>query len=989
EKTITAPTDNLVPGAPVTYEIEATNHGPSVATGVAVEDTLPASLTLVSAPGCSVNRQVLTCNAGTLDVDASRTFTVTATVNPDATGTLANTATVESTTPDANPANDTSTVSRALSPAADLEVTKTVSDASVHQGDTFTYEIEVRNDGPSDAVAVTLVDALPAPGVVLATTAPTTDQGACTPTAATNTVNCALGTLAPDETATVTITALAVGVGTFNNVATAATTTAEADTTNNEDDVDVTVAPVADVGIEKTAPTTVAANGNLTYTLSVSNAGPSPATDVVVTDDLPSGVSFVSASSECTHTSGAVRCEIASLPVTSPTDPATELTVTVHVPWTSADATLSNTAEVSADELDRNPDNDESTATTTVGPAANLKTTKSAPTLPVPQSVSYAYEVVVENDGPSTAVDAKLSDPMPTGVTALDAETDAGACTVTPTQVDCELGDLADGDRATVTITARGDLPGTPTNTATATSDTPEVDAADNADDADVTILAASDVGVVKSAPANVKPDQELTYRLTTTNHGPSDATGVTVVDQLPPGVEFRSADAGCAIVARTVTCAIGDLATGDAVTHEIVVFVPNELGGQTLTNIASITAGEVDLNPDNDSSQVETTIGDVADLSIAKIAGAAVAGGKATWVLTVTNHGPTAAQAVVVRDDLPVGTAFHAAQPSIGSCRGNARTIFCELGTIAPGGSAQIVVVADVAGNAGQQTLRNLATVASPTPDPDQGNNVAAADVVVSPAPPTSPNLQVTKKASTNRPRLGQPVTYRVEVANVGGVTATDVRMTDTMNADVRVSRATAERGTCTIDGRATDCRLGAVAPGQTVTVDVRVIPQAPGELRNTVTVQAVGQGETQVSDNTAVAGVRVSTRRSAATLRKTASKREIRGGQRVTYTITAKMGKHAGSNVRVCDRLPRGLTFVRATGARFSRGQACWTVPFMAANQTKRFRIVARSERSDVTRTIRNRAVLSARNVTRRTASASVRVTPALAARPGGVTG
>ncbi|MFA4928398.1 MAG: hypothetical protein WC558_07770 [Patulibacter sp.] len=990
EKTISAPTGNLVPGQSVTYEIETTNHGPSVATDVKVEDEIPDTLTLVSAPGCAVIRQVLTCDVGTLEVGASETFTVTATINADATGTLSNTATVSSTSPDGNATNNTSTASRSLSPAADLDVTKTVSDADVHQGDEFTYEVKVRNDGPSDAVNVTLEDELP-DGVVLADTAPATTNGTCTPTAATNTVNCALGTLEPGETATVTITARAVDVGTFNNVATAATTTSESDLTNNEDDVDVTVAPVADVGIEKTALETVAANSDLTYTLKVSNNGPSPATNVVVEDELPDGVSFVSASEGCEHAEGVVRCALASLPVTTEDDPAVELTITVHVPWTSADASLSNTAKVAAEELDRNPDNDDSTAVTEVGPAANLKTTKSAPALPVPQSVPFEYQVTVENQGPSTAVDATLLDEMPTGITALEASSDVGTCRVedAPNRVECDFGDLAKDASATVTITARGDLPGTTTNTATASSETPEVDEDDNEDTADVTILAASDVGVVKSAPTQVDGNAELTYRLTTTNHGPSDATGVTVTDQLPPGVEFRSADAGCALVERTVTCVIGDLATGDTVAHEIVVFVPNELGGQTLTNVASVTVNEVDLNPDNDSSQVETTVGDVADLAITKTAVAAVAGGQASWILTVVNNGPTAAEAVVVRDDLPVGTAFHAAQPSVGSCRGGGREVLCDLGTLAPGASAQITVAADVAANAGEQTLRNVATVASPTPDPDKGNNVATADVVVSPAPPTSPDLRVTKTASTTQPMLGQPLTYRIQVTNVGGVTATDARMTDTMNRAARITRITPQQGECTIDGSSASCRLGAIAPGQTVTVDVRVTPESPGDLRNTVSVQAAGQGEQRVLDNTAVAGVRVNVRRSAATIRKTASKREVRGGERVTFTITAKMGKHAGSDVRICDRLPRGLTFVRATGARFSRGQACWTVPFMRANQTKRFRIVARTERSDETRTVRNRAVLSGRNVSRRSASATVRVTPALAARPGGVTG
>src|SRR5690606_10315427 len=87
-----------------------------------------------------------------------------------------------------------------------------------------------------------------------------------------------------------------------------------------------------------------------------------------------------------------VTCERSTLAVSSG-DPADDPTyeITVKVPWALADTTLSNTATIEADEADEDPTDDESTVTTTVGSAANLKTTKTAPTLPVPQSVSYEY----------------------------------------------------------------------------------------------------------------------------------------------------------------------------------------------------------------------------------------------------------------------------------------------------------------------------------------------------------------------------------------------------------------------------------------------------------------------------------------------------------------------------------------------------------------------------------------------------------------------
>lgn len=988
-KTVTAPTTNAVPGQNITYSIVATNHGPSVATGVVVSDPLPSSLELVEASGCNSAGQTLTCNVGTLGVGATRTMTVTAKVAASATGTISNTATVTSTTPDGNQSNNSSTAPKSLSPNADLVVTKDVSKATVLQGEQFSYTVKVRNDGPSDAVDVVLSDPLPA-GVVLVAAGTETDTGSCPIVPLSNVLSCTIGTLTPGQTATITVVAKAVDVGTFTNVATATTTTTETTTTNNHDDVDVTVGPVANIGIEKTANATVAANDELTYTLRLFNDGPSPATNVVVEDELPTGVEFVSAAAGCTYAAATrtVTCERATLAVSGDPDDDPTYEITVKVPWALADTTLENTATIRADEEDQTPADDSSTAETEVGPAANLKTVKTAPTLPVPQGVSYEYEITVTNAGPSTAVDAKLSDPMPTGVTALAATSDVGTCAITANVVDCAFGDLAEDATATVTVTARGDQPGTPDNVATASSNTPEVDPDDNEDNAEVEILAASDVAIVKSAPAKVEANSLLTYTLEITNNGPSDATDVTVTDNLPQNVDFRSADTGCTAASGTVTCVVGDLEAGETVERKVTVFVPYAIGGQSLTNIATVTATEVDLVPENNSSQVTTVVDDVADLVVTKTAGGAVAGGQATWTVVVRNDGPTAAKAVKLVDELPAGTTIRSAQPSVGTCSGSGRDVVCELGTIAAGGGAQITIVADVAADLTGQQLRNTATATSPTADPDETNNTGTADVVVSPAPPTNPDLHVTKVASTTKPELGKALDYRIEVTNRGQVTANDVRLTDTMSTNVVVDKVTATQGRCTSAKSTVECGLGAIAPGQKVTVVVTVTPITAGALSNTVSVTAEGQSEERVLDNRAVANVTVEAKRATATISKKASRKSVKGGKTVTYTITVKMGKRAGSNLRVCDRLPHGLAFVRATGAQFRKGQACWTIPYLGANKTKTLRIVARTDRSDRARRVTNTAVLTGRNVARRKASAAVRIAPALA-RPGGVTG
>lgn len=991
EKTVTSPTANATAGGNIVYQLKATNHGPSDATGVTVSDELPSNVTFVSAPDCTytAGTRTVSCAVGALANGDDATFALTVKVDSDETVGVDNTATVSSTTPDSNTTNNEDEADKPVSALADLVVTKTASKANLRQGEQFTYTVKVKNQGVSDAVAVSLQDILPAPGITLVSA--TTDTGTCTPTL--NTVNCTIGRLVPDATAEITITATANNVGTFDNTATATTTTTESSTTNNSDSAEVDVAPVANLGIEKTAPATVDANDNLTYTLTLNNDGPSAATGVVVTDVLPDGVEFVSASPGCTEVTGTVTCTVGALPVTNPpTEPKKVLTITVKVPWTSADKTLTNEASIDGNELDLTPTDDSSEVETVVGPAVNLKITKTAPTLPVVQSVEYDYVVTVTNDGPSTAKNVVLADPMPTGVTALRATSADGTCTVTgtPTEVECDLGDMPKDTSKTVTITARGDAPGNPINKAVVSSDTPEIDTDDNEDEAPVEITPAADLGVVKTAPATVAPDGTIGYELAIVNNGPSPATGVEVVDTLPVGVTFTSASAGCVLNARTVTCTVGDLAVDERKTLKINVKAPFALAGQTLTNSATISGNETDLVAPNDSSQATTTVGPGADLSLTKTANGAVAGGKASWTVTVRNSGPTTATGVKVHDVLPAGTRFESVTSSQGTCSNDGGTVDCVLGTLASGGSAQLTIVADVDAGLAGQTLRNTATVKGSEPDPDPTNDTDTADIVVVPSPVVpGPDLQTTKTASTSKPQLGKRFSYTVVVRNAGKGRANQVRLTDTMDRDVRIDAIKPSQGRCTKAGSTIDCDLGALEPGAAVTIKVDVTPIRKGALRNTATAVAVGQTDPVMSDNGAVAGVQVSAPRTTATMTKRASQRSVLGGRTVVFTIKVKMGKKPGANVKVCDRLPAGLVFVRAAGATFRKGQACWTIPYLAAKATKTLKITTRAERSYRARNVSNTAVVTGDNVRRGTAKAPLRIRPAVAGRPGGVTG
>jgi uncharacterized repeat protein (TIGR01451 family) len=160
-----------VPGQTVTYTIVAANAGPGAVTGASVADTLPAALTgatwtCVGAGGgtCAASGSGDVGETVDLPVGGSVTFSVTATVDSAATGSLSNTATVEvpGGVVDPNPGNNAATDTDALTPQADLSITKTDGRTTAAPGAPIAYTIVASNAGPSDASGATVADALPA-----------------------------------------------------------------------------------------------------------------------------------------------------------------------------------------------------------------------------------------------------------------------------------------------------------------------------------------------------------------------------------------------------------------------------------------------------------------------------------------------------------------------------------------------------------------------------------------------------------------------------------------------------------------------------------------------------------------------------------------------------------------------------------------------------------------------------------------------------------
>ena len=173
----------------------------------------------------------------------------------------------------------------------------------------------------------------------------------------------------------------------------------------------------ADLEITGVDSSPVAINSALTYTFTITNKGVSPATNVVLTDTLPSGVTFTSATpTSCTDTSGTVTCTLGSLEVNA----STTVTLVVKTPATVGTGTLKNLAIVSSAQSDSNLTNNQIETSSTLKesvPVTDLSITVTTPSDTAGLNLPLTYTVVVNNQGPETANHVIITPTFPSGVT--------------------------------------------------------------------------------------------------------------------------------------------------------------------------------------------------------------------------------------------------------------------------------------------------------------------------------------------------------------------------------------------------------------------------------------------------------------------------------------------------------------------------------------------------------------------------------------------
>jgi uncharacterized repeat protein (TIGR01451 family) len=601
----------------------------------------------------------------------------------------------------------------------------------------------------------------------------------------------------------------------------------------NSPDV-VTPVRIPDLKMAKSHTGDFKPGARVPFRLTVTNVGDAPTFGTTtVTDTLPAELTFATppagAGWDCGATAGrALSCRRAD--ALAPGDAFPPIEFVARVAGNAPAGQLENTATVTTPG-DGDPTNDSDTDTGELTrPLVDLAIHKFAVTPLAFPGRPVAFVLRVHNHGPDTATRVTVRDFLPRGLTAVALRPSRGHCFGTV----CRLGRMPAGARAAIAVLA---VAGRDTggrrlrDVATVRGRQDEVTLKNNRDTASVRIIPLVDLEVTKTTPAPSLPaGSDVSFTVVVKNNGPSTATQVSLTDTLPAGLQLISAtplQGTC----TGLTCALGTLKSGHAT--QIVVEASSDpaLAGQTVTNTAAARARQPELDLGNNTAAADVTFtalppSPAPDLSVTKTADTNTVdvGGELTYRITARNAGPGAASHVVVTDTPDPGLQIVSVTPSQGTCSAGV-PIVCDLGPLAPGAQATVVVVAR-ATTAGQ--LRNGATA---VPSPGGGGDGDVAEASASNAA-----VRLTKRATPSTVRPGDEVTYELTVT-ARGATARGIRVCDSLPHGLSI---TSLGGAHLRGGRPcwTIARLPA-SHSRTLRLRVQVSPSTPpGRITNTATL-------------------------------------------------------------------------------------------------------------------------------------------------------
>ncbi|MGE7775665.1 gliding motility-associated C-terminal domain-containing protein [Chitinophaga sp. NPDC101104] len=959
--------DTVLAGDSIIYNIEVFNTSNASAENVVITDVVPASISGVSWTASRSGLAIVTSGATGTGNNVSVTanipagpvhrilITVKGKTSPATSGQIENIATATPSEPGASAVSDTATV--VVQRIPELIIQKT-GPAKLSAGQQIVYTISVRNNSPSDAQNVSITDLIPAQVTNASWTA--VGQGAATilgGASGTGNTLAVQANIPGGNTAGNVVLITVTGIvdplfsGSFTNTATATPAEPDAQPVTSQQ-VTTTVTRETSVMVRKNGPASAAAGETISYTLIVTNGGPSAVQEVQITDALNAVLTntawFATATGGATITAGASGTGNSLLVKGS--IPAVQGMITVNITGSiRPDATIDtirNFAVAVSDEAPGKPVNSD-TVVTVLNKVPGVLISKTGPSS-IFAGGTIVYRVRISNTGPSNARGIVIRDTIPANIInpAWTSSATGNAAVLTGAtgsgNILAATGDIAAGSGNEITFTITGQVAdnfaGTFTNRAVADPAEPNTPPVTSSVTTNATKQAR--IRIEKSGPAVTEAGTPGEYVIRVTNDGPSRADNVTIKDVLPPQIlqaVWAASGSGGATLTGPASGS-GNVLTTASIPPDpsaiITILVSGVLDpaftGTTFTNTA-IALNDPSTTPvGGDTASVTTLVNRVANLRVVKAGPAnAAAGEPIEYIIRAYNDGPTEIFGAVFQDIVPASilnvTWTATAQGSVTNLTpvsGNSNNISLTADMPTDGASFIEVIVRGVVSPAmvNGSTISNTASINLPAgsnaTDPNPADNSSTVITVIDNDPVV--RIGKTGPAITN---VGDTIRYRAVISNGGSGNITGAIITDNVPASIRVYDWTATAtGTATVTG-ATSGATNAVSTtgdipvgtGNTIVLNIAgvVLESAGNTIVNTASVTAGSNKESSVT---------TSVNRSTDISIQKSGPQAVNAGEVINYVMVIRNhGKVGSDDMLIEDQIPAAITNVTWTAEAF----------------------------------------------------------------------
>ena len=925
-------------GDNVEYVIEIVNNGLGIATDIIATDNLPEGLKFINAnvPGgwtLSISNNKITINGEKLANGEKVLITIIAKAAKSNT-TLINNIKVNGTGFDSNISNNNDSETIKITPLVDLAITKVVDNVNPLFDSIITYTITVVNNGPDASTDVVVKDIWPANGLKFITSTGTYNP-------ATGIWN--VGELGSNEIATLTITAKTTAVGKFENKVSVNGTGYDSNLSNNNASVNITVpdcvilniTKVATGGIVSEEPNKkVIAGEKITYTVIVSNYGPSVATNVYLTDlfnaDELLNMEYNSNGNWVKYNNGIALGDI-------DVNEAVMILFRATVNH-STRGLINNTVKITTDIKDARG-NFEANETVKAIDNSTLVINKTSNVDAINPGDLFNYTIVITAEGSSDSLGVILTDKLDQSL--LDAQNAVfyvNGNYVGKWNGSYNIGTLKTGNSVTVTIevkalnSANKDI----FNKAIVENEEGFINESNKTVHVNTVDLAINKT----SDKVTYKYLDNVIYTIVVTNHGSDDSFNVTVRDMLPNTLRFISASGNYDPV--TGIWFIGHLAKGQSATLTITA---QAIFPGIITNDANVTGSGYDVNLTNNHDNITITVPDCVILNVNKVAIGGVinitggiknvvAGEEVIYQVLVSNHGPSTAVNVVLTDnyqtkDLTVVAYSLDNITWIPYTKG----ANINLGDMTSGSSILVYFKAMV--NASTRGI--VHNVVNITTDTDDVRGIFSAEEHVNVM--ANSTLKVDKTAEIKELNPGDTIHYIITVTAGGSSDSLNIVLKDILDSTL----LDVNSATYAVDGVnkgvwTGSLSLGKIATGNSVTVDIwaKVLSSADRDVFNLVNVTSDEHPEGNISNTT------VHVRIVDLAVDKLVNNSVPKYLDMIEYTIVVvNNGPDKSFNVTVGDLLPDGVKFISSNG-QYNPDTGVWFVGDLDNNESAILKIV-----------------------------------------------